>query len=170
MTTLGPEQHDIAECREEPIGHCVFRQEAEPAGDADGNPPARSAVFARPDEGVECGGPEQQQWRIGRDDEGGDRGTRQARIGEGRPQPDPAVVEPGADRIDEDRGAGMQQRCRQPDREFAVAEEAGRQRDQPSDERRLRVVAKCRMLRPEPVLRLVRVEVGRLEGEPQQPQ
>ena len=170
MAAFGSKGDDIAESREHPIRHRVFSQEPYPAGNANGNPPTPPAAFARSDKGVECGRPEQHQWCVGRDNKGRDRRSRQAGIGEARPQPDAAVVEASADRINKDGRAGVQQRRREPDRELALAKNAGRQRDQPGYERRLRIIAECGMLGPKPVLRFVRIKVGRLDNQPQQPQ
>jgi hypothetical protein len=61
----------------------------------------------------------------------------QARIGKRRPEPGLPVIEPRGNGVDEQGGAGMEQRRRQPHGEFAIAENGGRQRDQPGDKRRL---------------------------------
>ncbi len=170
MAAFGADQQHETQRRDHPIGHRVFGQEAEPGRGPDGEPPAPAALRPHPDERVERRRPAQHQRRVGRHDEGRDRYSRQARIGERRPQPDAAIVKPRADRIKEDGGPGMQQRRRQPDRKLAVAKEGGRQRDQPRDQRRLRVIAEGQVLRPEPVLRLVGVKIGRLQPQPHEPE
>ena len=77
-------------------------------------------------------------------------------------------MEARGDPIDESGGDRMQQGRRQPDREFAVTQSARRQRDDPGDERRLRVIAECRMQGPEPVLRLVGIKLGACHSEPEE--
>src|SRR6516225_5580447 len=62
----------------------------------------------------------------------------------------------------------MEERSGEPDCKFAVPEKACCQRDQPSDERRLRKVTKRKLLGPDPVLRLVRVKIGRLKHKPKE--
>ena len=148
MPPLARNQQHEAERRDQPVDHRVFREQPEPGGDPDRDPPrrdppARPIRIARPDEGVERRRPARQQRGVGRDDVSGQRHAGRRQIGERRPEPDPAVIEPRSDRIDEPGRDGVQQRGRQADRELAVAECAGRQRDQPGDQRRLRVVAEA---------------------------
>jgi hypothetical protein len=98
------------------------------------------------------------------------RHAGQAGVGQRRPEADARVVEPSADPVDEDRRASVQEWGGQANSELAVAKKAGGQRDQPGDERRLRVVAERELLRPHPVLRFVREQIGRLERQPKQSQ
>ena len=54
-----------------------------------------------------------------------------------------------------------QARCRCP--------RARSSRDQPGDDRRLRIIAPIRRQRPKPILRLVGIEIGRARGDPEKP-
>ncbi len=169
MTALAWHHQDKAQGRDQPIGHRIFGKQSEAGRYPGDQPPAPAARLARPDEGIERRRPAWHQGRIGRDDEGRQRHARQRRIGQRRPEADAPIVQPRPDRIDEAGGGGMQQRRRQTDGKFAVAENGRGQRDQPGDKRRLRVIPERQMLRPRPVLRLVRVKPGRLHPQPQQP-
>ena len=169
MPPLARNQQHEAERREQPVDHRVFREQPDTGSDPGCNPPDPAATVPRPDEGVERRRPARQQGGIGRDDVSRQRYAGRRQIGERRPEPDPSVIEPRSDRINKPRRDGMQQWGGETDRELAVAEDGSCQRDQPRDQWGLRVVAEGRLLCPEPVLRLVRIQIGRLHGEPDQP-
>src|ERR1700746_3597907 len=113
------------------------------------------AIFTRSDKRIERRSSEHQARSVGGDDESGNRHAGQARIGKRRPEPDSPIVEPRADAIDKERGAGMEEGGRQPNGKLAVTKEPGRRSDQPGNQRRLRVVTESELLRPYPILGLV---------------
>ena len=98
---------------------------------------------------------------------GGNAG--QGRIGDRRPLRGPRIVEPLGQLVDDEAGAEMEERRGDTDGRRVVAEERRGSGNQPRDQRRLRVVAEGRMKRPDPVLRLVGIEVGAVEHEPGAP-
>ena len=162
---LAHEEH-IAERRQKPVRHRIFGKKAEPRGNPDRNPPSLAARLTRPDERVECCRPARQQHGVGRDQKGRKRDAGQSDVRQCGPEGGAAVIEPRRNPIDEGGGDRMQQRRRQADRKFAVPECPRRQRDDPGDQRRLRIIAERRVQGPKPVLRLVRVEVGGCRAEP----
>src|SRR5580700_6015760 len=64
----------------------------------------------------------------------------------------------------------MEEGGRQPNGKLAVTKKPGRRSDQPGNQRRLRVVSESELLRPHPILGLVREKVRRLQRQPNQPQ
>jgi hypothetical protein len=72
--------------------------------------------------------------------------------------------------MQEQAGRHVEQRGRDLHRQVRLAEDVGRGPDQPGDHRRLGIIAELEFLRPDPVLRLVRIEIDRLTREPQQAQ
>ena len=170
MAALRRKHEDKAERRQQPVGHRVFRKEPQPRRQTYGDPPTPPPLFACSDKRVERCSPEEHERSVGRYDERGDRDARQARVGERRPEPDALVIEPRADAIHKERRAGVEERSRQPNCKLAVAEKPGRCSDQPGDQRRLRVVTESELLRPDPILGLVREKIGRLQRQPKQPQ
>src|SRR5215472_12541994 len=169
-TPLAAEHQDEAERRQDPVRHSVFRKKPQSCGEPDREPPSPFFSLTRTNERVECDCPEKQQRRIGRNDERGNRYSGKADIGDRRPEPDAPLVKPGPNAIDEDRRAGMQKRRGQPNRELAVGKNSSRCSDQPRDKRRLRIVAERQLLRPNPVLRFVREQIGWLQCQPNQTQ
>ena len=170
MAALLRNQQDIAERGQNPIRHCEFGEKPQPRRQPDREPPPPCPALARPDEGVECRRPARQQRRVGRNDEAGYRNAGQAGVNERGPEPDAPIVKPCTDCVDKDCSGCVEQRRREPHRKLAVAEQPGRQRDQPGDQWRLREVAESEVPRPDPILRFVRVEVRRLQCQPKQAQ
>jgi hypothetical protein len=72
VPSLGADKQNESERRQQPIGHREFGEQTKAGSDAGGDPPAPAIVFARPDKGIECGGPAQHQRCIGRNDEARD--------------------------------------------------------------------------------------------------
>ena len=145
--------------------HRIFGEQAEADRKPEQTPPLQPAVAGEADAGIERRRPEQEEERIGRDQQRGEEDRRQGDVEHRRPGADPGSVKGGAGGIEQEGGRGMGQWRGDAHAEGAVAEQVRAGADDPGDQRRLRVVAEVGAERPHPVLRLVAGEVEPVEGE-----
>jgi hypothetical protein len=126
-------------------------QKREPDGPAAGQPGI----------GPERDGDEEEQHRVGRDIDRGQRNGRRGRIGHAGPAGIAVADDPPCAGHQDERRRHVEKRTRKPYEDDVVR--SGKRRDgtdDPGDHRRLRIVAEIEILAPEPVLRLVDEQIG----------
>ena len=151
------------------VDHRVFGHQPDADGGAKGERPGERRAAAEVDEGERGQREAGQHRRIGGDEEARDGDGGKADVGGGGDAAHAVAVEGAGDEAGQHGRRGVDQRQRQADPEGGVGADAGREAQDPADERRLGVIAPVERLAPEPVLRVVDVEIGAVEGQQRHP-